>query len=282
MSEDEVFLDRSDEQENDPYTQTRNKQKMSMTMGSFVFFKSCLGISIYINQYYVTNAGLVLGVLAIFTVVVLTGMGVLLMIQIANHLENTGKAKRIENMEQMVYLVSGRKLRILTKILVFLYNQVGMYFTILVILKFLLQHFKDQETVSEGMIIFLTKLGYTIVFMLLILVLKTPESVKYPSMIAFGLFVVMWLSSWLFNLKAYLNTTDKIEIPLFNLSYLGDTLNSVFYSIENIGIVMGLRDTLKEPQKIGKVIVFAFAGVFFIFTFNALTFLFVSLLGVWC
>ena len=55
----------------------------------------------------------------------------------------------------------------------------------------------------------------------------------------------------------------------------------VFFSIENIGIVMGIRDTLKQPKRTGTVMTIGFFGIFLVFVLNGISFLMVRSLGFW-
>lgn len=117
------------------------------------------------------------------------------------------------------------------------------------------------------------KLGITVIFMFIICVIPEPEKIKYIAMPAFiGVLIVF--SSMIIN-NGYLcinNWDDNLSRELFKFENTTLYIGMCLYSYEGIGTIFTIRNTLKKPRRMHKVVIKSYTFMLVLFVVIGISF----------
>lgn len=259
------------------YEGRRFLHKNSVFAATFLFFKSTIGLGLLVNQYYIGKAGILWGTFITFFLVIFVGNTLDLMLKIANSIEKKSYKKiKIENFDQISFLVFGKKMQIITKIFIILYNESVLLINTINFAKFLQIQFSGNFpniAIFEKLNYF--KLFVIIIFLLILIFIVEPEKLKYLSYFASIILVLALLIMWTQNIIKYITLQKKPYFEYANINYTSNLIGNQLYSLESIGTLFTVRSTLKKPKKMRKVLFWTYFLVTTIFIINGTTFLLV-------
>ena len=263
------------------YKELRQKSKLSLVMGVFIICNGAIDLTLFMNQYFFVQTGYILGSLSNALVIASIYFGLHLLTEVANELELTRQVKKIETMDQIVNAVISETLGIFVKVFVFISNLSALLIFSLIMIHFFADILEEHDIMFESNAELFMKFILCICFVILSIAITAPEWLKYPITFAFVLNSVILLCCIFFNFNIALKNTKRLTQSLFNTDYVSQNISSIFFTIENTGIIIMLRDTLSFPQRIGRVNFIAYLIIFIIFTVTGSSFLMVWLLGLW-
>ena len=261
------------------YEGRRHLHKNSIFAATFLFFKSTIGLGLLVNQYYIGKAGLLWGSFITFFLVIFVGNTLDLMLKIANNIEKKSYKKiKIENFDQISFLVFGKKMQICTKIFIILYNESVLLINTINFAKFLQIQFSGnfpEFKIFENLNYF--KLFIIILFLCILIFIVEPEKLKYLSYFATVILVLALLIMWTENIiKYFIIEKTKPYWEYVNFNYTSNLIGNQLYSLESIGTLFTVRSTLKKPKKMRNVLFWTYLLVTSIFIINGTTFLLVN------
>lgn len=260
------------------YEQKRLLYKNSTFAAICIFFKGTVGLGLLVNQYYLAKAGLILGPLLTIIVTILITYTILLILRLANRIEHTRSSEfKFETMDELVEVVLGRFAKIMTKICTFLLNQATIIVNAINFSKFIRnQAVRDTDSGFLADLHFY-KLITIAIFLLLMGTIVEPERLKYPAYISAAILFLGISMLWFNNGQIVYHQGGFAPLNYFNVYGISSLVGSQLYSFESIGIVFGIRATLKHPHHMKRVLVITFFGIALLFVYNGVSFLTVSL-----
>lgn len=258
------------------YEISRSHNKNGIFSGVFMLLKGALGLGIIVNQYYQAKAGLVLGPLATVVMSAATVYSMHIILSLANRVElEMNHNYTIETMDQLVNRILGPTARIVTKILIFTLNQAAIIINIINLSKFLQNKITALNPRSLFATLPLIKLLVIMLFLVLVSVIIQPERLRYPAYIAVLIVIFSLLYMWILNISYTISNDIPKELEYANISNLANLVGSLLYSFKSVGIIFGVRATLKHRYQINKILYITYGLVIVLFSINGMSFLIV-------
>lgn len=258
------------------YEETREKYKNSIFSATCILFKGTVGLGLIINQYYLAKTGLILGPLLTVIVTVLITYAINLVLNVANKIEiEKGNGFKFETMDQLVDMVLGPTAKITTKIFTFALNQAAVIINVINFAKFLQEKLVDSSSHNVFTQLLFFKLITAVIFLLVVACIIEPEKLKYPAYISAVILLFGVLVLWTENMGVIFDRGTIAPLTYVNIQGVSSLVGSQLYSLESIGIVFGIRATLKQPHHMRRVLIITFTGIIFLFGYNGISFLIV-------
>lgn len=259
------------------YEEKRQIYKNSTFSAICILFKGTVGLGLLVNQYYLAKAGLILGPMLTILITFLITYSIHLVLKLANEIEiEKGNGFKFETMDQLVDMVLGPLAKNTTKIFTFLLNQAAVVINAINFSKFLRDKFVPLGATGVFADLDFFKLVTSFIFLCVMGMIIEPEKLKYPAYISAVVLLVGVLILWINNTEVIIDRGSIAPLNYFNVSGIGTLVGSQLYSFESIGIIFGIRATLKQPHHMKRVLVITFVGIVFLFGYNGMSFLMVS------
>lgn len=258
------------------YEQRRQKNKNGELAGTFLMFKSTVGLGLLIVQFYIGKSGLLLGPLSSLLIIAIMGYSIFIIVRLADNIESEkGSTKKIQTIDQVVGAVYGETLQTFTKVLNFFFNMAFINVNMISLVRFL--NTKFQLYAHQGSIdpIILYKISVLLIVVTIVVCILEPEKLKYIAIFSSSVLLIGITLMWILNLLKIGENEQSFEFGLFNVYGLANLVGSLMYSVESIGLVFTVRSTLKEPIKMQRIVVNTFIAVAVLFIITGLSFLLV-------
>lgn len=274
--EEEISLVQSSRKTTKTYDERRDEAKNNFFTATIMLFKGTVGLGVLVNQYYLGKTGLILGSFCTVLVIGLISYGIRLSLDLANQIESASNGKTsFKTLDSMIGHVLGKKWKIVTKVMSFGLNQVACLVNLASFARFL----KTRTLLSlhSGILTNIQFLKMIAVgcFCLVTILIVEPENYKYTSIAAFLILLTGLIIMMDENIGIILSNGIS-EFNLFNPVYLASIASSQLYSFESIGIIFGIRSTLKEPKQMKGILTLTFSVICVFSLVFASSFLLVS------
>lgn len=240
------------------------------------------------TQFYFYQGGKILSPLAVCAIVMTIMYNMLLLSEIANHLQSktekyfkkkdVNKNAKIESYERCLSLLPESKKHkkivfIIVQIFVFIFN----YCTVIVngsnfarFLNILIKDKVSSDLLRDDSFAQLV----TFFFLLLLMVcIKSAEYLKYPSLFSTVAILVSLVTFWFMNgFQQRFHNFGNIKC--FEWSNALPLISSQVYSIESVGTLLTIRQAMKNPDKITLIVKMVFFISLALFIVNGWSFQF--------
>ena len=259
------------------YEEKRLLYKNSTFSAICIFFKGTVGLGLLVNQYYLAKAGLILGPLLTIIITTLITYAIDMVLKLANQIENEkANGFKFETMDQLVEMTLGRFAKITTKVFTFGLNQAAIIVNAINFGKFLKAQFINGNESGLFADLLFFKLLTALIFLAVVAIIVEPEKLKYPAYISAVILLVGVFILWVNNIQMVMDRGHFAPLEYFNYYGISSLVGSQLYSFESIGIVFGIRSTLKHPHYMKKVLIITFIGIALLFGCNGISFLTVT------
>lgn len=246
----------------------RQDKKIDGVPAFFVLFKSCVGLGIFSYPYAYAKAGVVYGAILSVFMCYITTYGMYRLTSISSEVENqTNGAVRIEDYHFLSYYVTekakGKKWAgIISTLAIFgtFLNNVSLIIASVIEIAVHIQP-------ALGVNIYFVKTGIVVIYLAITAYAIEPEKLKIFGMMSgiVILFIMAAMSSDNIRLMLPENKPD-FEAQGWNFANTGIFLGMAGYAYEACGTIFTIRMTMKDRNKMPRLIVyvFTFIGVVFI------------------
>lgn len=256
------------------YEKKRNLHKNGVFSGSFIFFKSTVGLGMLASQFFFGKAGLVLSTLVSLFLVLLIHYTMKLLTDIAKDMEAKDRNLSINTYDQMVGKVLGPYAQIFTKIACFEFNHAVIIINTINLSKFVMHSFTPLDG-SPGLNLDTYK--FIIIGLLLasLVIVIEPEKLKFTSYVSTIILVGGIIIMWVLNTKVWM-TRPQPDFALVDFHHFAAVVGNQLYAIEGVGTLFTIRSILRERNKINQVMSISFAIILLIFVANGISYLVVG------
>ena len=262
------------------YEKQRLNNKNSLAYGLVIMFKSTVGLSLLIIQYYFIKLGLIPSIVC--TIITIFFINTLLgsLAKLADRVEFDMNIE-IETLDDLTNAVlgsfMGRIVKVLLIVLVQVYNLVGA----LLISRYLAN--KAQEYSSTE--ILHQQWPYQVCFVLFLITLAllvvAPEKLKYTSTTSSILCYTSFIVLSVFAVKKIVNSPAKVDSFAFDSSYLTSFVPQMIYNFETIGSLFTVRSTMNNRKDVPTVFFLKNFICIPVYALWGVLFLYVCLQGFW-
>lgn len=256
------------------YEKNRKLHKNGVFSGSFIFFKSTVGLGMLASQFFFGKAGLVLSTLVSIFLVVLIHYTMKLLTDIAKDMEEKDSNLSIDTYDQMIGRVLGSFAQVFTKIACFEFNHAVMIINTINFSKFVMQNFSSLDR-SSGAELNTFKFIIICLLIALLIIIIEPEKLKFTSYISSIVLVGGIIILWVLNTEVWLSRPQP-SFALFDFHNFTSLVGNELYAIEGVGTLFTVRSVLRERSKINQVMFVSFAIILVIFVINGISYLVVG------
>ena len=272
VNESESLLTRSE-----TYAERREKAKNGILTGCIMFFKSTCGLGLFVTQFYLAKAGLILGPLASCLTAAIIILGMYLSLKVSNDIEEkSGHTVELTTYDKLVNRTLGFKMRVLAKLTIILSIYVSINVNIINMAKFLNENAFGNVDTGPFQDLNFCKLFVMFLMLTIIFFIVEPENFKYPTYVSMVLYLTAVLITVFSNIGSIASAEELPEIDYFNFSELSNLVSTQVYSFESITMIFGIRSTLKRPSDMKKIVFIAIGAGTFMYVLNAILVLLVS------
>jgi amino acid permease len=255
----------------------RKDKKIEGVPAFFVLFKSCVGLGVFSYPYAYAKAGIFFGAILSIFMCYITTYGMYRLTTISSEVENSTNGNvRIEDYHFLSYYVTekakGKKwanfistLAIIGTIL----NNVSLIIASVIEIAVHIQP-------ALGMNIYLVKTGIVVIYLAITAYAIEPEKLKIFGMLSgiVILFIMASMSSDNIRLMLPENKPGPFEYEGWNLANTGIFLGMAGYAYEACGTIFTIRMTMKDRNKMPRLIIYVFSFIGTIFIMFSLGFYF--------
>lgn len=137
--------------------------------------------------------------------------------------------------------------------------------------RFLFTLFAEEEIKDFVNSFIFYKLITIVLMILLMLMIKSSEYLKIPSLLSTVIIISSLIIFWIKNLNDF-GIKNIYNMDAFKVSGMLPLISSQVYSIESIGTLLTIRQAMKRPKQISSVIKQVFAFSLILFVLNGLSF----------
>lgn len=137
--------------------------------------------------------------------------------------------------------------------------------------RFLFTLFAEEEIKDFVNSFIFYKLITIVLMILLMLIIKSSEYLKIPSLLSTVIIISSLIIFWIKNLNDF-GIKNIYNMDAFKVSGMLPLISSQVYSIESIGTLLTIRQAMKRPKQISSVIKQVFAFSLILFVLNGLSF----------
>ena len=258
------------------YEESRLLKKNNGFTGMCMLLKGTMGLGLIVNQYYQAKTGIILGPIITTVISFAVMYSVNCVLSLANSIETErGDSFKFETMDQLIVLVLGSPARLVTKAFTFGLNQAAIIINVINLSKFIHDRINRIYASSAFTSLIFIKLIVILLFLALVGVIVEPERLKYPAYISASLVLFSLFCMWTANLSDFIASDMAPNIHLADFSGTSGLLGSLLYSFKSIGIIFGVRSTLRHPKQMNRLVYTTYGIVIFLFSFNGISFLIV-------
>ena len=255
----------------------RQDKKIDGVPAFFVLFKSCVGLGIFSYPYAYAKAGVAYGAILSVFMCYITTYGMYRLTSISSEVENkTNGNIRIEDYHFLSYYVTekakGKKLAGTISTLAIIGTFLNNVSLIIASVIEIAVHIQP----ALGVNIYLVKSGIVVIYLAITAYAIEPEKLKIFGMMSgmVILFIMASMSSDNIRLMLPENRTKPTEYQAFNFANTGIFLGMAGYAYEACGTIFTIRMTMKDRDKMPRLIVYVFAFIGTVFILFSLGFYF--------
>ena len=256
------------------YEKSRKLHKNGVFSGSFIFFKSTVGLGMLASQFFFGKAGLVLSTLVSILLVLLIHYTMRLLTNIAKDMEEKDSNLSINTYDQMVGKVLGCFAQVFTKIACFEFNHAVIIINAINLSKFAMQNVSSLDGSSGAGLDTFKFITICLLVTLLVIIIE-PEKLKFTSYISSIVLVGGIIILWVLNTEVWLSRPQP-NFALVDFHNFASVVGNELYAIEGVGTLFTVRSVLREKSKINQVMSISFAIILLIFVVNGISYLVVG------
>lgn len=260
------------------YNQLRMQSKLGLSAAFFVLFKSCVGLGLFSYPYAFGKVGLVWGSVLTFVLCYLSTYGMYCLVASAQELEDrTPGLYRFRTYQSLTGFLTSKLFGPLSSRCMAAFSIVGCVAIngsiiiggVVEVSSILSEYFGYSQL--------LLKFGITAVVVMITAVCLEPEKLKPVGFISGGVIILIVAIMYADNTihTAPRNQNPAITLEYFRIDGTGMFCGIAGFAYEAAGTIFTVKETMKEPKKMGKLLAVTFTFIGFLFIMISVSFYFV-------
>ena len=260
------------------YNQLRMQSKLGMSASFFVLFKSCVGLGLFSYPYAFGKVGLVWGSILTFVLCYLSTYGMYCLVAAAQELEDRSPGLlRFKTYHSLTGYLTGKLFSGVFARGMAAFSIVGCVAIngsiiiggVVEVSSILSEYFGYSQL--------LLKFAITAVVVLITAVCLEPEKLKPVGFVSGGVIIAIVGIMYADNTvqTAPRNQNPAVTLEYFRIGGTGMFCGIAGFAYEAAGTIFTVKETMKEPKKMGKLLAWTFTFIGFLFIMISVSFYFV-------